>query len=144
MDFQRMVAVGNAGILAMTTDALGSDRPGHTPTEDGLTGKFEEALKDCKGRFLVTTYSSNVARLNQVIEAAEKMKRKVCFVGRSLIKVSELAYRMGYLKMEDTTAIEIDQLKNFPAPDFQQRVRQLFHQDNFSTDLSQWQSCLPS
>lgn len=114
MDFQQMVAVGNEGILAMTTDALGSDRPGHTPTEDGLTEKFEDALKDSKGKFLVTTYSSNVARLNQVIEAAEKMKRKVCFVGRSLIKVSELAYRMGYLKMEDTTVIEIDQLKNYP------------------------------
>lgn len=114
MDFNSIVEAGNEGILTMMTDALGSERPGHTPTEDGLDRKFEEVLKDCKGKCLITTYSSNVARLNQVISVAEKMKRKVCFVGRSLIKVAELSRRLGYLKVEDTTIIELDQLKNYP------------------------------
>lgn len=114
MDFQSIVSAGNQGVLTMMTDALGAERPGHTPTEAGLTEKFEEILLNCKGKCIVTTYSSNVARLNQVIEAAEKMKRKVCFVGRSLIKVADVASRMGYLKISDTTVIEIDQLKNYP------------------------------
>lgn len=114
MDFQSIVKAGNEGVLTMMTDSLGSERPGHTPTEEGLREKFEDALKECKGKLIVTTYSSNVARLNQVIEAAEKMKRKVCFVGRSLVKVADLSRKMGYLTIGDTTAIEIEQLKNYP------------------------------
>lgn len=114
MDFQGIVKVGNEGVLGMLTDSLGSDRPGHTPTEDGLQQAFENALAQCKGKLIVTTYSSNVARINQVIAAAEKYKRRICFVGRSLIKVADVAKRAGYLEVKDGTIIELEHVANLP------------------------------
>jgi len=114
MDFQSIVKVGNEGVLAMLTDSLGSDRPGHTPSEDGLQQSFENALQHCKGKLIVTTYSSNVARINQIIAASERFKRRVCFVGRSLIKVADVAKRAGYLEVKDGTIIELEHLPNYP------------------------------
>jgi len=114
MDFKSIVEEANKGILIHLSDALGSDRPGQTPSEAGLDVTFEQIFADCKGKVLVTTYSSNVARLNQVIKAAEKVKRKVAFVGRSLIKVTDVAKRLGYLQVEEGTIIEIDQMPNYP------------------------------
>lgn len=114
MDFQGIVKVGNEGVLAMLTDSLGSDRPGHTPSEDGLQQAFENVLQHCKGKLIITTYSSNVARINQVIAAAERFKRRVCFVGRSLIKVADVAKRAGYLEVKDGTIIELEHVSNLP------------------------------
>jgi ribonuclease J len=83
----------------MLSDCLGAERKGHTPSEAKLTAAFEEELENCKGKFIVTTYSSNVARVNQVLQVAEKFGRKVCFVGRSVIKVKDIAQNLGYIKM---------------------------------------------
>lgn len=112
MDFQSIVKAGNDGVMALMSDSLGSDRPGHTPTEDGLQQQFENALQQCKGKLIVTTYSSNVARINQVIAAAEKFKRRVCFVGRSLVKVADVAKRVGYLQVQEGTIIELEHVSN--------------------------------
>lgn len=113
-EFAKIVDDAEGGVIAMMSDALGTDRAGHTPTEAGLEKLFERVLLDTKGKCLVTTYSSNVSRINQVIAAAEKMQRKVCFVGRSLIKVSEVARKMGYLHVQDGTIIDLEQAPNYP------------------------------
>ncbi|MBI5045015.1 MAG: ribonuclease J [Candidatus Levybacteria bacterium] len=113
MDFKGIVDAAKDGILIHMTDSLGSDRPGHTPSEDGMQKTFERLITECKGKCIVTTYSSNVSRLNQVIEAAEKAKRKVSFVGRSLVKVTDVAKRLGYLHVEDGTIIDINQAKRY-------------------------------
>jgi ribonuclease J len=113
MDFKSIVDTSNDGVLIHLSDALGSDRPGQTPSDAGLQDTFEDIFQDCKGKLLVTTYSSNVARMNQIIAAAEKVKRKVAFVGRSLIKVTDVARRLGYLQVEDGTIIELEHVKNY-------------------------------
>lgn len=114
MDFKSIVEESKNGMLIHLSDALGSDRPGQTPSEDGLDTTFEQLFQDCKGKVLVTTYSSNVARINQVIKAAEKMKRRVAFVGRSLIKVTDVARRLGYLQVEDGTIIDLEHVPTYP------------------------------
>ncbi len=114
MDFRSIVEEANKGVLIHLSDALGSDRPGQTPSDSGLGETFEQLFINCKGKILVTTYSSNVARINQVIKAAEKMHRKVAFIGRSLIKVTDVARRLGYLEVEDGTIIELDHMPNYP------------------------------
>ncbi|HZQ29724.1 MAG TPA: ribonuclease J [Patescibacteria group bacterium] len=112
-DIAKIEEVAKEGITALFTDCLGSERKGRTGSEEPLLGVFERELANCKGKFIVTTYSSNVSRLNQVIKASEKFGRKVCFVGRSLIKVKDVAKDLGYLQMRPGTEIDIRKLRNY-------------------------------
>jgi ribonuclease J len=98
--------------MALMSDSLGSERPGFTATERGMDLSFEREMRNCEGKFLLTTYSSNIARLNQAIQAAERVGRKVCFVGRSLIKVKDVGIKMGYLQMKSGTEVEIENLRH--------------------------------
>lgn len=112
-DFARIEELCKEGVLCLLSDCLGAERAGRTPTEEGLIINFEEEIGKCTGKFIVTTYSSNVARLNQIIEASEKYNRKVCFVGRSLMKAKDVAKTLHYLNMKPGTEIRIDQIKSF-------------------------------
>ncbi|HVZ58663.1 MAG TPA: ribonuclease J [Patescibacteria group bacterium] len=113
MDFSGIMSASREGVLVQMTDSLGSDRPGQTPSENGMELTFERLIQTCKGKCLVTTYSSNVSRINQIIQAAERSKRKVSFVGRSLVKVTDVARRLGYLHVEDGTIIELAQVPKY-------------------------------
>jgi len=112
-DFIGMVDAAKEGVLALMSDCLGSDRPGHTPSEYPLGLNLEREMRECTGKIFITTYSSNIARLNQAIKAAERVNRKVCFVGRSVVKVKEVAAKIGYLQMKSTTEVSIQDLRNF-------------------------------
>jgi ribonuclease J len=114
-EFLKITQAAQEGFLALLSDCLGSDRDGFTPSEQMLGQQFEKEMRNCPGKFIITTYSSNVSRLNQAILAAEQTGRKVCFVGRSIIKVKEVADRLGYLKMHDGTEIQIADLPKFKS-----------------------------
>jgi len=114
-EFDKISKASADGVLALISDCLGSHRTGHTPSEQNLGRHFEEEMRNCRGKFIITTYSSNISRFNQVIEAAERVGRKVCFVGRSMIKLKEIGQRIGYLKMKNGTEVPIDALKNFKS-----------------------------
>ncbi|MBP9719273.1 MAG: ribonuclease J [Candidatus Levybacteria bacterium] len=113
-DYEKIKKAGEEGVLCLLSDCLGSERAGRTPTELPIAGHFERELANCKGKFIVTTYSSNVERLNQIIDASQKANRKVCFLGRSLIKVKDVAQDLGYMRMPPTLEVPIDQIKNYP------------------------------
>lgn len=110
-EYHRIAQAGRDGVLVLVSDCLGSERTGFSRSELPLKHSFEEAMRDCRGKCIVTTYSSNIARLNQVIEVASGLRRKVCFVGRSLVKATQVAKRLGYLQMPDGMEISIDQVK---------------------------------
>src|SRR6266516_2274177 len=112
-EFLKIAQAAQKGITALLSDCLGAERPGFTPSEEMLTQNFEKAMRDYQGKVFITTNSSNVSRLNQAIEAAEKLNRKVCFVGRSIIKAKQLAQKLGYLHMKRGTEIQIDQMPRF-------------------------------
>lgn len=114
-DFLKITEVAREGFLALFSDSLGSDRDGFTPSEQALGQRFEREMRNCPGKFIITTYSSNVSRLNQAIWAAEMTGRKVCFVGRSIIKVKDIADRLGYLKMRDDTEIKVEELSKYKS-----------------------------
>jgi len=116
-DFRKIAQVSKEGVLCMLSDCLGAERKGHTPSEFKLTAAFEEELENCKGKFIVTTYSSNISRVNQVLKVAEKFGRKVCFVGRSVIKAKEIAQNLGYIRMPRGMEIATAQLKNYKDSD---------------------------
>jgi ribonuclease J len=109
-DLLKIAQAAQKGITALLSDCLGAERPGFTPSEEMLTQNFETTMRDYRGKVFITTNSSNVSRLNQAIEAAEKLNRKVCFVGRSIIKAKQLAQKLGYLHIKRGTEIQIDAL----------------------------------
>jgi len=111
-DFGKISKAANEGILALFSDCLGSERQGFSQTEIGLVDHFDQAIRDCQGKCIITTYSSNIARLNQVVTAAVRNNRKICFVGRSLIKAKTIAQRLGYMQLKAGIEVSIDQLKN--------------------------------
>lgn len=109
-DYETIQYVSQKGVMGMLSDCLGSERKGRTKTEKDIILEFEREIKECRGKVLVTTYSSHVARINQVIDAARKNNRKICFVGRSLLKAKEVAKRLGYLHLDNTIEVPLDQL----------------------------------
>jgi ribonuclease J len=114
-EFLKITQAAQKGITALLSDCLGAERPGFTPSEEMLTQNFEKAMRDYQGKVFITTNSSNVSRLNQAIEAAEKLNRKVCFVGRSIIKAKRIAQQLGYLHIKRGTEIPIDQIPHFQS-----------------------------
>jgi len=113
-DYAKIEKAGLTGVMCLLSDCLGAERKGRTPSEIGLTENFDREMRDCRGKFIVTTYSSNIARLNQIIDASNKNGRRVCFVGRSLIKNTEVARNLGYLNLKKDIEVAIDALRNYP------------------------------
>jgi ribonuclease J len=96
-DVQKAVSIASNGVLALASDALGSTTPGHTESEKVLDERIEKVIGEAKNRIYFTTISSNIARIQQAINAAEKTGRKVAFVGRSMERKAAIAKKLGYL-----------------------------------------------
>lgn len=112
-EFLKITEAAKEGFLALMSDCLGSDKEGFTQSEQMLGVHFEREMRSSQGKFIITTYSSNVSRLNQAIRAAEMTGRKVCFVGRSILKVKQIAQNLGYLSMREGTEVQISDLQKF-------------------------------
>ena len=111
-DYAKISQLASQGTLCLLSDCLGAERAGRTASDIGLTEHFNREMKECRGKFIVTTYSSNIARLNQIIDASLKNGRRVCFVGRSLIRNRDVARDLGYLNLKRDIEVEIDALRN--------------------------------
>lgn len=112
-DYEKIKRLASQGVLCMMTDVLGAEKPGENPSESTLTSLIEEEMRRTEGKFIFTTYSSNIARLNQVITAAEKLGKQVSFIGRSLIKAVDVAKKLEYIKMKNGTEVDIKNLKRY-------------------------------
>ncbi len=115
IDLQRLGEIGKKGVLALMCDSTNAERPGFTNSEKTI-GKIFDTLfaENSEGRIIVATFASNVDRVQQIINSADKYGRKVVVEGRSMINVIETAQELGYISVPDNTLIEIDQLKNYP------------------------------
>jgi len=116
-DFAKIVRCASEGVLCLMSDSLGAERKGFTPSEQALEESIELEMRKCEGKFILTTYSSNISRLNQAVIAAKKSGRKVCFVGRSLIKSKDIAEELGYMNFSKGFVIAVDQIRNFKDRD---------------------------
>lgn len=112
-DYEKISKASKEGIICLMSDSLRSEKTGHTPSEFPVAKAFEKELEKTRGKFIVTTYSSNISRVNQILDAAKKFGRKVCFVGRSVIKAKDIAQKIGYIKLDRGMEISIEQLKNY-------------------------------
>jgi ribonuclease J len=112
-ELSKITRFGDQGILCTLEDSLGSERPGYTPSEHKILESFEEEFARAKGKIFMSTYSSNISRLNQAIEVGVKMRKKFCFMGRSLLKTKEVGLGLGYMKFPGHMEIKPHEIKKF-------------------------------
>ncbi|MDI9461487.1 MAG: ribonuclease J [Saccharofermentanales bacterium] len=112
INLSRIAELGRKGILALISDSTNIEVPGSTMSELAIGEKFKELFAKASGRVFVATFSSNVYRLQQVIDAAEAEERKVCLLGRSMLNIFEVANSIGYLRYKADTIIDINALDN--------------------------------
>ncbi|WP_096199416.1 ribonuclease J [Bacillus sp. FJAT-45350] len=109
-DIGKMSAIGEKGVLCLLSDSTNAERPGSTASESVIGQGISEVFQETEGRIIVTTFASNVHRIQQVIHAAAKANRKVAIIGRSMIKVITIATKLGYLKAPKDIFIEVDEV----------------------------------
>lgn len=111
---ERMAEIGAKGVTCLLSDCLRAENPGFTPPEAKLEEMFEKEIADCRGKFFVTTMSSNISRLKQAIDVSLRHQRKVVLVGRSIEKNMLLAEKLKYLKYPKDTFVKKKDIRNFP------------------------------
>lgn len=114
-DLSKFADYGDKGVLCLMADSTNADRPGFTPSEKEVGKTFEDEFRYAKNRIFVATFSSNVHRIQQVINTALKYGRKIAVLGRSMVNVVNIARELGYLQCPDGEIIDIDEAKNYAA-----------------------------
>jgi ribonuclease J len=114
-DFYAITKAGHDGIRCLLSDCLGSETPGLTASEAIVGQTFEDHMRVTKGKFLMTTFASNISRIRQCTEAAIKFNRKICFMGRSMKQTVQLAKSMGYLPIPANFLIDEKEVMKLPA-----------------------------
>ena len=112
-EFNRFAEIGDKGVLLLMADSTNIERPGYTPSERVVGKTLSEQFRMAKNRIIVATFSSNVHRIQQVVDAAVSTRRKVAVIGRSMVNVVNISIEMGYLKVPEGVLVDIDEIKNF-------------------------------
>ncbi len=115
IDLARFGEIGKKGVLALLCDSKNAERPGFTQSERSVGKTLDNIFEDhVKGRIIIATFASNVDRVQQIINSAEKYGRKVAIEGRSMVTIISIASELGYLSLPDNILIDVDQLKSYP------------------------------
>lgn len=114
IDLPRFGQLGNEGVLALLSDSTNVEKPGYSVSEMKVGETFDRLFKNCDQRIIVTTFASNVYRLQQIIDVAAKYKRKVGITGRSMENILRVATVLGYLSVPEGVLMDIAQLNKMP------------------------------
>ncbi len=114
MDLHRFATLGSEGVLALMADSTNIDRRGFTGSEVDVIGAFEEIFTSATGMLLVATFSSSIHRVQILVRLAERFNRKVAFLGRGMVSNSQIAQRLGYLKVPEGLVIRDSDVQNYP------------------------------
>ncbi len=116
IDLSRFAKLGSEGVLALLSDSTNAERPGYTASEKLVGESFATLFRKAgKNRIIVATFSSNIHRIQQIIDAAVSYKRKVAVSGRSMLNVVSIASELGYLNVPENVLIDIESIKKYPA-----------------------------
>ncbi len=116
IDLSRFAKLGAEGVLALLSDSTNAERPGYTASEKVVGESFAHLFRKAgRNRIIVATFSSNIHRIQQIIDAAVSYKRKVAVSGRSMLNVVSVASELGYLNVPDNVLIDIESINKYPA-----------------------------
>jgi ribonuclease J len=112
-DFARLAELGNDGLLLLAGDSTNADRPGTSPSESGVGPHLLEVFGRCEGRIVVTCFASNIHRVQQVVDAAAELDRKVSLVGRSMRKNVNIGRQLGHIEVPEGMLIPPREIDDF-------------------------------
>ena len=114
IDLARFGELGKEGVLCLCADSTNVERPGFTPSEKTVGATFARQFQNCDERIIVTTFASNVHRIQQVLTAAAQAGRKVAVTGRSMENMMRVSTELGYMKVPKNTLMDISRIKGLP------------------------------
>jgi len=114
IDLARLGELGKEGVLAMLADSTNVERPGFTNSERSVGASFDALFRGCENRIIVTTFASNVDRIQQVISVAAKYGRKVAITGRSMENAIKVSTELGYMNVPKGTLVDLNHIKSLP------------------------------
>ena len=114
IDLARLGQLGNEGVLALLADSTNVERPGFTRTERSVGASFDALFKGCEERIIVTTFASNVDRLQQIIDVAARYGRRVAVTGRSMENAMRVSTELGYMNIPQGVLMDLNQIKSLP------------------------------
>ena len=114
IDLARFGQLGREGVLALLADSTNVERPGYTMSEKAVGKTFARQFTGCDKRIIVTTFASNVHRIQQVLDAAAACGRKVAVTGRSMENIMKVSTELGYMKVPKNTLMDIHKIKGLP------------------------------
>ena len=113
-DVSRLAELGSEGLLLLCGDSTNADRPGFSPSESGVGRHLEEVFSRAEGRIIVTSFASNIHRVQQVIDAAGALDRKVALVGRSMRKNVNIGRSLGHIDFPEGILIQPQEVEDWP------------------------------
>ena len=113
-DFHILARLGEEGVVALLSDSTRAENPGYTPSERTVGEAFREIMEPLDGRVIVATFASNIARIQQVLDAAASFNRKVTVIGRSMEQNFRIATDLGYLKYDPAQIVAKDRIRDVP------------------------------
>lgn len=114
MNLERISEYGKNGVLLLMADSTNVDRNGHSLSEKTIGKTFNRIFSNAKGRIIVSTFASNIHRMQQIIYSSVMFNRKITFSGRSMENISEVSRELGYLNIPEGFLITIDDINNYP------------------------------
>ena len=114
LDMARLGELGNQGVLALMCDSTNAERPGYTPSENVVAEGLDRQFKNCDQRIIITTFASNMHRIQAVLTTAHKYGRKVAVSGRSMENMLKVAQELGYIKVPAGTIVDLATIKSLP------------------------------
>lgn len=114
IDIARLGQLGNEGVLALLSDSTNVEKAGHSDSERKVGESFDKLFMGCDKRIIITTFASNVHRLQQIINVASKYGRKVGITGRSMENVLRVASVLGYVDIPEDVMVDIDKINKLP------------------------------
>ena len=113
-DIHKMAEIGKQGVLLLLSESTNAERPGLTPSERMVGEHIEIAFTKAKRKVIVSTFASNISRVQQVVNAAQKTNRKLALLGRSMVNVIDVAVERGYLNVPDGMIIDQNEINELP------------------------------
>ncbi|MDD4375853.1 MAG: ribonuclease J [Clostridia bacterium] len=110
MDIARFAELGKEGVLMLMSDSTNVERPGYTMSERSVGLEFDKIFMSSNKRIIVATFASNIHRMQQIINSAVKMGRKIAAIGRSVLRVIDVAKELGYISAPEGAIIDIDKI----------------------------------
>lgn len=113
-EVSKIAQIGRKGVFCLLSDCLRIEKEGYTLSEKFISQTFRENMRNVKGKVWITTFSSNISRIQQAIDVSQELGRKIAFVGRSMEQYSEVAQKLGYLNFSQQQIIDAKKIKRFP------------------------------